>query len=385
MNMETEIRLPLVEAMQLALDQAVNGRVDEALATYGAVLAADPQNLTALMNAGVLRCQAGTPSAGAEMLERALDLAPNDQAVRNNLVAAYSQVAANWTVQGTREQAIVANRRLLQLRPDQEFHRTNLEAVLAYTDGRALLSDYEPVRTAGDIGRTILIACMPKSGSSWLVNAMTALSGYPIAHFANAFLENEQELYFPAVRRHAAENSVVQQHCRASAPNIHLIQAYAMTPVVLVRNLLDTLISMRDFWDAGAVRNSFLYPDWESLDLDAKHDALVRHLAPWYIQFYVSWALADRKGDVELLWVRYEDMIPDKAGTLRRIADFCGLDAADAQIDACIAEVDGDRARTRFNKGIAGRGDEAFTPVQKDLVRDLTRAFPSIDFSPIGL
>ncbi len=377
--------MSLWEATKLATEHALAGRAEPALAAFEAILAVRADDVNALTNGGILMCQVGRIKDGIEALERAHALDPSDGGVRANLATAYRHAGQSWGGSLPREYTIDCVRKLLALEPSNEPFRSNLETLLAYSDYPARLSDYEPGRDPAAVGRTILIACMPKSGSSWLANAVQRLSGFVTAQYANAFVENEQELYLPAIRYWTKRDTVVQQHCRASAPNIHLVQAYGMKPVVLVRNLFDTLISMRDFWDGGAVRNSFLYPDWESLDEDGKHDALVRHLAPWYVQFFVSWSLAERKGDVNPLWVRYEDMIPNKEATLARISDFCGLGADDAKIAQTIAEVDGDKSATRFNKGIEGRGEAALSDAQMDIVRALTRAYPSIDFSPIGL
>ncbi|MEK9646203.1 MAG: hypothetical protein VW547_11735 [Alphaproteobacteria bacterium] len=90
-------------------------------------------------------------------------------------------------------------------------------------------------------------------------------------------------------------------------------------------------------------------------------------------------------GELAPLWVRYKDMIPNKEDRLKSVAKFCGLGASDADLAAAIAATDGDKEKTRFNKGVAGRGAEAFSVEQHEMLRSLTKPFPSIDFSPIGL
>lgn len=379
------VRMSLSEAMNSALLLAQSGNLEGARSVYRDVLASAPQNAAALMNLGVVHLELKEHETGVGYLERAYAADPKDQTVRDNLYIGYEMQAHDATSRDDKPAAILALRKIIRLGVNDIGARTSLEAMLAYGGMPARLSDYEPERTPDRVGRTILVACMPKSGSSWLVNAVHVLSGYDVAALSNAYIENDQDLFLPAVMEHAAKDKVVHQHCRATAPTLHLAQAYGMTPVVLVRNLADTLVSMRDFWEVGAVRNSFLYGDWDALDADAKHDALIRHLGPWYIQFYVSWKLAEREGQVAPHWVRYEDMIADKPGTLRGVADFCGLSVTDADVGSAVAATDGDRTKTRFNKGVAGRGAEAFTQVQIDALRDLTRPFPSIDFSPLGL
>ena len=201
----------------------------------------------------------------------------------------------------------------------------------------------------------------------------------------NAYIENEQELYLPAIRYMARTDKIVQQHCRASTPNIHLIQAFDMKPVVLVRNLFDTLVSLMDFWDGTAVRNSYFYGNWRDFDRDAKLETLTGHVAPWYVSFFASWKMAEGSGSLDPYWVTYETMMSNKTETLMTVMTFAGL-APDAQkIDGLVSNLEANRQSTRLNKGVSGRGDDAFSADQKSRIRDLTNAFPDIDFSPIGL
>lgn len=379
------IQMSLADALAKALSMAQSGDLEGACRLYGDVLTSVPDNVTALMNLGVVRLQRGEGDEGIRLLERARELAPEDETIRGNLFNAYTVKCGLAQANGDWVAALRETRNLIALGGASPAHLTNLQGFLSYTETPAILSDYQPDIEAENLGRTVLIACMPKSGSSWLVSAVLKLSGFQQAFLSNAYIENDQDLYPPFVASLAGTDKVVHQHCRATAPTLHLVQAYGMTPIVLVRNLADTLVSMCDFWGHGAVRNSFYYGDWDSLDQETKHDTLIQHLGPWYLQFYVSWKLAESKGDAAPLWVRYEDMIPDKPGTLRKVAEFCNLAVSAEEIAAAIVASDGDREKTRFNKGVAGRGAETFTPAQLDRLRELTRPFPSIDFSPIGL
>jgi hypothetical protein len=54
------------------------------------------------------------------------------------------------------------------------------------------------------------------------------------------------------------------------------------------------------------------------LDGDVSYGPWLRHVAGW-------WA---HRSDPNVLFLRYEDLVHDLAGSLRRIADFCGLDVA---------------------------------------------------------
>ena len=382
---ETTLELPLPEVMSRALSLAQSGDFAAAKCLYLQVVASDPGNSDALTNLGVISFNLGEFDAGVGYFEKAYAIAPQDPEVHKNLVNAYSVVKDRAIQADDKPAAIAAMRNYLPLGAYRVPAFSDLSTYLAYADMPAVLSDFDGVLTPERLGKTILVACMPKSGSSWLVAALTKLTGFDRAQLSLAHVENEQELYPPLVQYWAESDTVVHQHCRASAPTIQLVQAFGMHPVVLVRNLPDTLVSMRDFWAIGAVRNSFFYPDWDKLDAETRHDALIGHLGPWYIQFYASWKIAEAKGVLAPFWVRYDEMIPDKTATLKAVTEFCGLTPSDEEIAAAIAATDGDRVKTRFNKGVAGRGAETFTAAQLDTLRGLTRPFPSIDFSPIGL
>lgn len=76
-----------------------------------------------------------------------------------------------------------------------------------------------------------------------------------------------------------------------------------------------------------------------------------------------------------VLMVRYEDLLADSIGELRRLADFIEFDATDEQLEAIDAHYR--RADTRandpnlhFNKGIAGRFRDALTPAQLARCKD---------------
>jgi tetratricopeptide (TPR) repeat protein len=377
--------ITLGEAMAQALEHAQSGNLRAARDLYGDILRSDPENPDALCNMGVVAMQMGDWEDGSLYLEKALKVRPGDGQVMSNLHVAYTHLSCQAQARDDKLDMIGWYRKLMSLGVHLEPTQVNLLGALSYADQPGLLSDFNTAVTPEALGKTILVACMPKSGSSWLVSAIHNLTGFPDARLSLAFIENEQELYPPAAAYWATASKVVHQHCRASSPNLKLIQAYGMHPIVLVRNLADTLVSMRDFWAQGAVRNSFHYGDWDNLDETMKHDTLIQHLGPWYIQFFVSWVLAEQKGEASPLWVRYEDMTPNKEDTLKSVADFCGLGASDADVAAAIAATDGDKVKTRFNKGVAGRGAETFSVEQHEMLRSLTRPFPSVDFSPIGL
>jgi len=189
----------------------------------------------------------------------------------------------------------------------------------------------------------------------------------------------------PYVQISARSDTVTQQHCRATDANLQIIQGLGIRPIVLVRNLADIVMSLADFYDQGAVINTFLGGDWSALTTAAKRDYIIDHVMPWYIAFYASWRRAHSDGKAECCFVRYEEMIADKAGTLQRIAEFLGLRKSREECLAAIKAVEADAAATRFNKGVAGRGKKSLTDEQMARLRRLAAPYASIDFGQVGL
>ena len=86
-----------------------------------------------------------------------------------------------------------------------------------------------------------------------------------------------------------------------------------------------------------------------------------------------------------MIWLSFEDMMADKPAAIGRIAESFGLDKTQAEIAAAIVKSEGDQAKSRFNKGVSGRGEEQMSAGQKARIRRLADYNPSIDFTPIGL
>jgi hypothetical protein len=283
-----------------------------------------------------------------------------------------------------------ANESLLCCRKAISIYRgpgshVNLTNSLLAAGQRAVLADFTSEIMPEQLGRHIFIACAPKSGSSFLKNLLVNLSGYVDAFMVASPGQFEQELYLPTLQATAHLDTVTQQHARASDANIHLMQAFGIKPVVLVRNIFDSVMSLLDFYDRGAFQNSYFRGDWQTLDADTKIDLLIDNLVPWYFQFVASWALAERQKRVDVRWLTYEELIADKTTNILKVLEFYGLGAARRGVEQRIREIESEGRKIRFNKGVTGRGKTGLSDRQKERIRSLARYYPATDFSRIGL
>ena len=246
-----------------------------------------------------------------------------------------------------------------------------------------------------DVAR-ILVACMPKSGSTFLVNTLASLPGMHRRALVPAHQRREQELCpleirkvektiqkmrAKADRRGAPEfrGYVAQKHVRYTEYLQGLIDTHGLRPVVLQRNIFDIVPSLRDHLRNEKVEFPMAFAH-ESMRTwpDERIDAFLVDLAiPWFFNFFTTWS---QRPDV--LRVRYEELMTDKPGTMAAICDYLGLDVSDDEISAALGTAR-DRG-SRFNKGVSGRG-QSLSEDLKNRIRAYADYYPDVDFSSIDI
>ena len=331
----------------------------------------------------------GDASGAESFLQRMLKLELSDQTERDeifrqNFASVVDAIGLIFFKRGDFGASLQCTRKAISIKPSPGF-QVNLENALRASVQRAVLSDFTDEITREQLGRHIFIACVPKSGSTFLKNVLLKLTGYRDAFVAYTPAQFEQDLYLPGVINVARADTVTQQHSRASDANVQLMQAFEIRPVVLVRNIFDAVISLLDFYNGGASSNSFFRGDYEFLDEQTRIDLLIDNLVPWYFQFVASWELAEKQGRLDIFWLSYEEMIKDKPVSVTNLLKFYGLGAPQRAIEQQIREIESEKRRTRFNKGIPGRGEAKLSESQKCRIRSFARYFPTTDLSRIGL
>lgn len=230
-----------------------------------------------------------------------------------------------------------------------------------------------PAASAGrrDSGR-ILLACMPKSGSTFLADLICALPDFTRAKLAPSPMgRREQELDEACVQQAGRRNFVGQLHVRYSEWTAKMCREYRLKPVVLVRGLPDAVVSLRDHLRRESTIWPIFYadPDHAALDDARLEDMIVRLAAPWYANFYMGWRNAPGA-----LLISYEELIADPAAVLREVLAFAGAEIDERAIAKAVAAV-GERRESRFNVGVAGRGAK----LRPETLRSLVALF---DFYP---
>ena len=229
-----------------------------------------------------------------------------------------------------------------------------------------------------DAKRThILLACMPKSGSTFLVDLIGRLPGFHQAALIPIAGRREQELDEVCLQKADGLDYIAQVHVRHSDWTEDMCADYGLTPIVLVRNLFDVVVSLRDH-----VRNEssswpvfFAEPHHGQMD-DAALELMIARLAlPWYVNFYMGWRRAP-----DVLMLDYDEVVGAPAKVVRDVLAFADAEVSGEAIDALVAQVQGVN-ESRFNVGVAGRG-RGLHPQAVRAVLDLLEPYPEADADP---
>jgi tetratricopeptide (TPR) repeat protein len=331
----------------------------------------------------------GDTSTALDFLRAALRLEirgdmAEDSSFLRRFAGAFQNLGIIFFQNNLNEESLLCCRKAISVYPSPGSY-VNLTNSLAASGQRAKLSDFMTEITPEQLGRHLFIACVPKSASTFLKNLLVNLTGYRDLFMVYAAGQSEHEIYLPTLREFADLDTVTQQHCRASDANVHLMQAFGIRPVVLVRNVFDSVMSLLDFYNKGAFQTSYVRADWPVLDEGTKIDLLIESVIPWYFQFVASWDLAEKQKRLEVHWLSYEDLVADKPSSVLKVLEFYGLGASRRGVEQRIGEIESEERKIRFNKGVTGRGSSGLDDRQKEQIRRLARYYPSTDFSRIGL
>lgn len=238
------------------------------------------------------------------------------------------------------------------------------------------------------VGQRYMVISDPRSGSAFHFQVLKLLLG----------VEQRRSLHDPSVNGLRFEDLSIFMlrksfisgyHFRATPGNIHLLNAFGITPIILVRNIFDAIISRSD-------RAPLSHPDATEgvIPLDVKDwpeerkiDFFIDIMLGWNISFYVSWLKAKNDNMIDCVIVSYEQMMADKVSHFKKLARFLGADPSDEEVVRAIEQVGDPKSGIddHFFKGVVGRGKPAMTSEQIKRIEQKFSFYDGIDFSPLGI
>lgn len=173
--------------------------------------------------------------------------------------------------------------------------------------------------------RTIFIAGLPKSGTTWVESQLKKVPGYNMRMLNDpdgCIVEhNICDSVFASLPRYGY--SVVKLHTRYSERNIETIRRHVPRFMVMIRDLRDMCIS-RYFHvkSEKSHRHCHLYNE-SSLEDGIMH--CIGIVAEEYVQWVCDWVNMANKNKDFILLISYEELNRSPAITFKRIFDFFHL------------------------------------------------------------
>lgn len=253
----------------------------------------------------------------------------------------------------------------------------DLDVLCGEPEVRAAIESFAP---------SYLLVALPKSSSTYSTRVLSRILDADVhKDIVTQDRFTPKDLYIPGIVGMLGRVTISQVHVVASGANLRVLKNFRMPVVILLRNLCDVVVSLRDHMKGNPYFSSILIPNaYDSLSEADKLDYIVDTAVPWMVTFYVSWVQAIARGDIDTEFVFYEDMVSEPVGFFRKICARFGGQVSDADVNKALAHVE-KSAATRFNVGKSGRGAAELSEAQMARIRRHADYYPGIDFSPLGL
>lgn len=226
----------------------------------------------------------------------------------------------------------------------------------------------------------VLVACFPKSGSTLFAGTISKIPGFSQVSLVPFCGGREQELCEFEIKKHLDDNVCAQHHVRAHEHTLILIEKYNISVAVLVRNIFDVVVSLRDHHFKEGIS-----AEWaSSINRDTTDENVYARIIdmyiPWYFEFYMSWQRSPFRNHI----VRYEDFTASLDNFYEAVTMAVGSKTYPRRHFAhLLAEVQ--KGNTRKNVGEAGRGLKSLSDNHVDRILSFTKYYPGVDFSAIGI
>jgi|TARA_R100000479_G_scaffold33554_3_gene14212 hypothetical protein len=234
----------------------------------------------------------------------------------------------------------------------------------------------------------IFISCSPKSGSTYLLQLLATLLNYDIRIFIAAFDRTEQEVNEVAICDAKKINTVTHQHTRCTANNIRVLKKHKIKPLILTRNIYDSVISMRNHMHAEPQNSwwpmGYVDEDFYKLTPKQQCDFVIDLILPWYFNFYVSWFKHEKNTNKNLLWLTYEELMQDKLVTVNKILDYYNINITIKEqiLLAAEAKVKGKTRKTVLPDNCP---KVSLNEIQILKINSLSKYYPNVDFNKFGI
>ena len=161
-----------------------------------------------------------------------------------------------------------------------------------------------------DQTKNILICGQPKSASLYITQLLSFSLDLDSRWIG--LDKKSGSIYYPKILEVKFLNKNTISHCHASADNhtLKIIKNLKLQPLILTRNLLDSLLSRRDMLIKDKNNFPIKFEKFDSSNIEYQLDCIIDIYASSYISFYSGWKNLDEK-DKEIVnpfFITYEQL-----------------------------------------------------------------------------
>ena len=168
---------------------------------------------------------------------------------------------------------------------------------------------------------------------------------------------------------------------------MEVFREFKIEPIVVVRNIFDVMVSLRDHMFKLKTIFPMSYVDknaFYSFSKTKQYDCLIEMFSPWYFNFYVSWYRVKRKRQLKTHWVVYDEFIGNEEKVISQILRKMKMEKKKS-VDEALAVMKKVGHNYRFNIGVVGRGKKELSIAQRRRIVRFKYYYPDVDFSMIGI
>lgn len=181
-----------------------------------------------------------------------------------------------------------------------------------------------------------LIACQPKSASTFAANVISEVLSIPKVTYST-YGAGPLETSIDRIKELSETHAVVHQHCIAHRRDLGLFRAAGLRPVVIVRDIADSLVS---YCDHRSQKSDGLARDkaFSELSFDDQIVTTAIERAHWFFMFQATWFSAIKFNHIPAIMIDYEDLTQHPEWAISQMLEHWGESASHEKISESLIQ-----------------------------------------------
>lgn len=226
----------------------------------------------------------------------------------------------------------------------------------------------------------IFIACLPKSGSTFLADVLVNITDFEPIQFQPIRGTNDHNIEPSVLYESLSKNTVTQLHSKPNECNKLYFKRFNIKVVFIFRDITSSLKSFynhilneNDKWFMFTVAK-----DFEKWNIEKQFDFLIDLVVPWYINFLTSWKQEVNERDLDVLEIDYDDFKRNNSETIKDILTFYKLDKYKENVESALEMSYSKNETLRYNSKDSKVNYE-FTSDQMKRIQHLVSYYPELN------